>query len=126
MVSRLTGPLSGAGTSDGGVFMEGHVPDVVMGLDKSVLADQAGQVRRAGVRANQAGDGIDGLTGGPAGGGVLPTPGDLDGLAGTGEVQVADVGGLQGAGLGAAVPGAASGVAGRYLTLGQGLDLGVQ
>src|ERR1035441_9099090 len=62
-------------------------------------ADQAGQVWRAGVRAGQAGDGVDGLAGGPAGGGVLPPAGDLDGLAGVREVQAADMGGLQGAGL---------------------------
>ena len=67
---------------------------MVMCLDGPVLADQAGQVGRGGVRAGQAGDGVDGLAGGPAGGGVPPPTGDLDGLAGSGEVQEADVGGL--------------------------------
>ena len=56
----------------------------------------------------------------------LPPAGDLDGLAGVREVQAADVGGLQGAGLGAAVPGLAGDAAGRYLPPGQGPDPGVQ
>jgi hypothetical protein len=42
------------------------------------------------------------------------------------EVQAADVDGLQGAGLGAAVPGSAGGAAGRDLPPGQGPDPGVQ
>jgi hypothetical protein len=70
---------------------------VMMRLNGPVLADQAGQVRRGGVRAGQAGDGVDGLTGDLAGGGVFPPAGDLDGLAGAGEIQAADVSGLQGA-----------------------------
>ena len=98
----------------------------MMCLDGPVLADQAGQVRRGGVRAGQGGDGVDRLAGGPAGAGVLPPPGDLDGLAGVREVQAADVGGLQGPGLGAAVPLLAGGAAGRDLPPGQGADLGVQ
>ena len=56
----------------------------------------------------------------------LPPAGDLDGLAGVREVQAADVGGLQGAGLDAAVPGVAGGAAGRHLPPGQGLDPGMQ
>ena len=95
-------------------------------LDGPVLADQAGQVRRGGVRVGQAGDGVHGLAGGFAAGAVLPPTGDLDGLAGVGKVQAADVRGLQGAGLNAAVPGLAGGAAGRYLPPGQGPDLGVQ
>jgi hypothetical protein len=43
-----------------------------------------------------------------------------------GEVQPADVGGLQGAGLDAAVPGVAGGTADGYLPPGQGLDPGIQ
>ena len=43
-----------------------------------------------------------------------------------GEVQAADVGGLQGAGLDAAVPGVAGDAAGRHLPPGQRLDPGVQ
>ena len=62
---------------------ERRVPYVVMRLDGPLLADQAGQVRRGCVRAGQAGDGVDGLAGGPAGG-VLAPAGDLDGLAGVG------------------------------------------
>ena len=76
-----------AGAAGGGVFTERHVADVVVRLDGPVLADQAGQVPRGGVGAGQAGDGVDGLAGGLAGGGVLPPPGDLDGLAGVREVQ---------------------------------------
>ena len=93
---QVGGPA--AGTAGGRVLAERRVPYMVMCLDGPVLADQAGQVRRGGMRAGQAGDGVDGLAGGPAGGGVLPPAGDLDGLAGVREVQAADVGGLQGAG----------------------------
>src|SRR5207245_11448655 len=57
---------------------------------------------------------------------VLAPPGDLDGLAGAGELQAADVGGLQGAGLGAAVSPLAGYAAGRDLPPGQRPDLGVQ
>src|SRR5712664_601291 len=121
---QVGGPAAGA--AGRGVFAECGVPYVVVCLYWPVLADQAGQVRRGGVRAGQGGDGVDGLTGGPAGGGVFPPAGDLDGLAGVREVQVADVGGLQGAGLGAAVPGLAGGAAGRHLPPGQGPDPGVQ
>ena len=62
----------------------------------------------------------------PAGRDVLPPAGDLDGLASMREVQAADVRGLQGPGLGAAVPGAAGCAACRYLPPGQGPDLSVQ
>jgi hypothetical protein len=79
-------------------------------LDRPVLADEAGQV---------AGDGVDGLPRGLARSAVLVPAGDLDGLAGVREVQAADVGGLQGAGLGAAVPGLAGDAVGRYLPPGQ-------
>jgi hypothetical protein len=89
-------------------------------LDRPVLADQAAQVLRGGMAAGQAGDGVDGLAGGLAGGGVLPPAGDLNRLAGAGKLQVADVGGLQDAGLGAAVPPLAGGAADRYLPPGQG------
>ena len=114
MVARLTGPRPV------------RLGDVMVRLDGPVLADQAGQVRRGGVGAGEAGDGVGGLAGGLAGGGVLPPAGDLDGLAGAGELQAADVSCLQGARLGAAVPGLPGGNAGRYLPPGQGLDLGVQ
>jgi hypothetical protein len=86
-----------------------------------VLADQAGQVVRGGLGAGQARDGIDGLAGDLAGGCVLPPAGDLDGLAGSGEVQALDVRGLESAGLGAAVPGVAGEAAGRDLPLGSAL-----
>src|SRR5436309_1520480 len=117
---------SAAGAAGGGVLAEGHVADVVMCLDGPLLADQAGQVLHGGLGAGQAGDGVDGLAGDPAGGGVLPPAGDLDGLTGMREVHAADVRGLQGAGLGAAVPLLAGGAAGRDLPPGQGADLGVQ
>ena len=98
---QVDGPA--AGPAGRGVFAEGHVPDVVVRLDGPVLADQPGQILRGGLRAGQAGDGVDGLAGDPAGGSVLAPAGDLDGLAGVREVRAADVGGLQGAGLGPAV-----------------------
>src|SRR5689334_3398544 len=115
-----------SGPAGGGVFTETQVTNVVVRLDGPVLADQPGQVRRGGAGAGQAGDGVDGLAGGLSGGGLLPPAGDLDGLAGMREVQVADVGGLQGPGLGPAVPPVAGDAAGRYLPPGQGPDLGVQ
>src|SRR5271163_1988400 len=90
-----------AGTAGGGVLAERRVPYVVMCLDGPVLADQAGQVLGGGMRAGQAGDGVDGLAGDRACGGVLAPAGDLDGLAGVREVQEADVSGLHSAGLGA-------------------------
>src|SRR5450631_2555893 len=80
-----------AGAAGRGVLGEGHVPDVVVCLDRPVLADQAGQVGRGGLGAGQAGDGVDGLAGGLPGDRVPPPAGDLDGLAGEGEVQVFDV-----------------------------------
>src|SRR5260221_1132988 len=94
---QVGGP--GAGGAGRGVFAESHVPDVVVRLNGPVLAGQAGQVLSGGAGAGQAGDGVDVLAGGLAGSGVLPPAGDLDGLTGPGEVQAADVGGLQGAGL---------------------------
>src|ERR1039457_974048 len=115
-----------AGAAGGSVFMKCHVSDVVVCLDGPVLADEAGQVVRGGAGAGQAGDGVDGLAGGLAGSGVLPPAGDLDGLAGAGEVQAADVGGLEGAGLDAAVPGVTGEAAGRRLPPGQRLDPGMQ
>jgi site-specific DNA recombinase len=95
-------------------------------LDGPVLADQPGQVLRGGVRAGQAGDRVGGLARDLASGGVLPPAGDLDGLAGMREVQAADVGGLHGAGLGAAVPGVAGDAAGRHLRPGQRFDPAIQ
>jgi hypothetical protein len=61
---QVGGPA--AGPAGGGVFTERRVPYVVMRLDGPVLADQAGQIGRSGVGAGQAGDGVDGLAGGPA------------------------------------------------------------
>ena len=94
MVARLTGPL----------------PVRLVAASSPKLTSRGGAPRWTSARepggpvAGQAGDGVDGRAGGPAGGGVLPPAGDLDGLAGAGEPQVADVGGLQGPGLGAACP----------------------
>jgi hypothetical protein len=64
-----------------------------------------------GMCAGQASDGVDGLAGDLPGGRVLPPAGDLDGLAGAGEAQAADVSGLGAAGLDAAVPGVAGSAA---------------
>ena len=89
--------------------LRGRSRPVVVRFDGPVLADEAGQILRSGLRAGQAGDGVDGLARGRAGAGVLAPTGDLDGLAGVREVQAADVGGLHGAGLGAAVPGLRAG-----------------
>src|ERR1700722_18270585 len=115
-----------AGTAGRGIFAESHVADVVVRLDGPVLADEPGQILRGGVGAGQAGDGVDALAGDLAGSGVLPPAGDLDGLAGAGEVQAADMWGLHGAGLDAAVPGLAGGGTGRYLPPGEGPDPGMQ
>src|SRR5712691_4338016 len=122
MVARLTGPLPVRLVAVSSL----NVTSVVVRLDGPVLADEAGQVLGGGVRAGQAGDGVGGLPGGPAGGGVLAPAGDRDGLAGGREVQAADVDSLQGAGLSAAVPGVAGGGAGRDPPPGQGPDPGVQ
>src|SRR6478672_6704567 len=99
---QVGGPAAGA--AGGGIFPERKVADVVVRLNGPLLADQAGQVAGGGVSAGQAGDGVDGLTAGLAGSGILPPSADLDGLAGAGEVQAADVRGPQGPGLDAAVP----------------------
>src|SRR5579864_9337934 len=65
---QVGGPAAGA--AGGGIFAEGHVADVVVRLDGPVLPDEAGQVAGGGVGTGQAGDGVDGLTGGLAGGDV--------------------------------------------------------
>src|ERR1700723_1916063 len=75
---QVGGPAAGA--AGGGVFAERHVADVVVCLDGPVLAGQPGQVGAGGVRAGEAGDGVDGLAGGLAGGGVFAAAGDFDGL----------------------------------------------
>src|SRR5580692_467439 len=72
---QVGGPA--AGPAGGGVFAARRVPHVVMRLDGPVLADQAGQVGCGSVRAGQAGDGVGGLAGDLAGGGVLPPAADL-------------------------------------------------
>src|SRR5271166_3428812 len=126
MVARLAGPLPVRLVEASSLKVTSRRTDVVVRLDGPVLADEAGQVAGGGVGAGQAGDGVDGLAGGLTGGGVLAPAGDLDGLAGVREVQAADVSGLQGAGLDAAVPGLAGGAAARYLPPGQRLDPGVQ
>jgi len=115
-----------AGAAGRDVLAEGHVADVVMRLNGLVLAGEPGQVAGGGVCAGQAGDGVDGLAGDLPGGRVLPPAGDLDGLAGAGEVQSAYVRGLEGAGLSAAVPGLAGQVTGRDLPPGQRLNPGMQ
>src|SRR5689334_4847298 len=104
-----------AGAAGGGVFPERKVADVVVSLGGPLPADQPGQVAGCGISAGQAGDGVGGLARDPAGGDLLTPAGDLDGLAGVREVQAGDVGGLDGAGLGAAVPFLAGDAAGRDL-----------
>jgi hypothetical protein len=42
-----------AGAAGRGIFTEGHVADVVMRLDRAMLADEAGQVLRGGVGAGE-------------------------------------------------------------------------
>src|SRR6266567_7802053 len=122
MVARLAGPLPVR-------LVPVSSPNVTSLMWWCASMDQcsratAGQILGGGVSAGQAGDGAGGLAGGL--GGALPPAGDLDGPAGGREVQAADVGGLQGAGLGAAVPGAAGDAARRDLPPGQGPDPGVQ
>jgi len=85
-------PASGA--AGRGIFAEADVADMMVCLDGPVLTGQAGQVAGGDLGAGRAGDRVDGLARGPAGAGVLPPVGDLDGLAGVRELQVADVGGL--------------------------------
>jgi hypothetical protein len=69
MVARLAGPLPVRLVAVSSLNVVSRRTDVVVGLDGPVLADQAGQVRRGGVRAGQAGDGVDSLEGGLAGSG---------------------------------------------------------
>ena len=64
--------------------------------------------------------------GGLAGGGDLAPTGDLDGLADVREVRAADVGGLDGPGLGPAVPFLPGSAGAGYLPPGQRPDLVVQ
>src|SRR5579859_5288637 len=93
MVARLAGPRPVRLLA----VSSPKVTSGVMRLDGPVLPDQPGQVARAGFSAGQAGDGVGGFAGRRAGGGVLPPAADLDGLAGAGELQAADVGSLHGA-----------------------------
>jgi hypothetical protein len=120
MVARLAGPLP-VRFAEASSRKSRHV---VVCLDRPVLADQAGHIAGGGVGAGQAGDGVDRLARGSSD--VLPPPGDLDGLAGVREVQEADVGSLQGAGLGAPVPSVAGAATAGDLPPGQRPDLGVQ
>jgi len=72
MVAMLAGPLPVR-------LVEASSPNavslIVVCLDGPVLADQAAQVLRGGVRAGEAGDGVDSLARGLAGGGLLPPAG---------------------------------------------------
>ena len=112
-VARLAGPLAEASSRK-----------VTSRTWWCASMDHCSRTRRArspavALSAGQAGDGVDGLPGGPAEGGVLPPAVDLDGLAGVREVQAGDVGGLRGAGLGAAVPPLAGEATGRHLRQGR-------
>jgi hypothetical protein len=114
-----------AGAAGGDVLPEGHVSDVVVHLDRPVLADESGQVIGAGLGGGEAGDDVDGLALDLPGALVLPPAGELDGLLDVGEVDAepVDVDGLEGAGLDPAVPALAGGrpagirFQGRALTL---------
>jgi hypothetical protein len=78
---------------------------VVQGLDLPVVADESGELGRGGLLGGQAGDGVDRLDGGPAGLVVGAPALDLDSLAGSGEEEAVDSGGLDPADLRAAVAG---------------------
>src|SRR6266852_846322 len=90
MVARLAGPLPVRLAALSSL----NVTSRMVRFDGPVLSDQAGQVLGGDAGAGHAGDGVDGLAGGLAGGDVLAPAGYLDGLAGPGEVQPADVSGL--------------------------------
>jgi len=95
---------------------------MVQGLDLPVVADEFGELSRSGLLGGQAGDGIDRLDGGLA---VLadgaPTL-DLDGLAGSGEEEAVDGGGLDPADLRAPVADAPGAPLKRDVFPGKGLD----
>src|SRR5258707_13647447 len=57
--SQVDRPVAGA--AGRGVLGKCHVPYVVMCLDSPVLAHEAGQVLRAGLAADQAADGVNGV-----------------------------------------------------------------
>src|SRR5256885_5723830 len=59
---QVGGPAAGA--AGGGIFAEGHVTDVVVGLDGPVLADEAGPGAGGGAGAWLGGGGGDRLGGG--------------------------------------------------------------
>ncbi len=124
MVARLGGSVAGAAC--GVVLGEAHVSDVVVGLDGPVFSTDPGEVVGSGVGRGEGGHGVDGFAGGLPGGGVAAAAGDPDRLLGVRQGQVGDVGGLEGAGLLAAVAGLAGDGAGGDLGPGQGLEPGIQ
>ncbi|MEU5536850.1 hypothetical protein [Streptomyces sp. NPDC020362] len=89
----------------GGIFGEGGVPDVVVGLDGPVAAYQRFDLGAGGLFGRQARDGVDGGDAGLAGLAVGAAAFDLDGLAGAGEQQVPDGGDLDAADLGSSMAG---------------------
>uniref|UniRef100_A0AAU1IB89 Uncharacterized protein n=1 Tax=Streptomyces sp. NBC_00180 TaxID=2903632 RepID=A0AAU1IB89_9ACTN len=76
---------------------------MAQGLDLPVVADEFGELARGGLLGGQVGDGVDRLDGGLAGLEVGAPALDLDGLAGSGEEEAVDGGGLDPADLRAAV-----------------------
>jgi hypothetical protein len=119
------GAVSGADL--GGVLAVGHVADVVQGFDAPVAADPPGEVGGAGLGDGQAGDPVGGDSPPPARGERPDAAGDGDGLGGVREGQPGrDGGGLDRAGLLAAVPAVALAVCGWDGAPGQVLDLGIQ
>jgi hypothetical protein len=69
---------------------ERGVSDVVQGLDLPVITDQGCQLGGVGLLSGEAGDGVNGLDGGPSGLAVGATALDLHGLPGSGGEQALD------------------------------------
>lgn len=107
----------------GSVLGERGVPDVMQGLDVPVVANQLRELGRGGLVGGQAGDGVDGLDGGPAGLAVGAAALDLDGLAGAGEEQVVHGGDLDAADLEASVTGVLGAALEWDVLPGKGLEL---
>lgn len=105
-----------AGPAGGGVLTEGDVADVVLAvLDVPVLAGERREQRGPCLLEGEAGDPVGGLAGRrPA---FHPAPAvDADRLGRVREVEVGDGGGLDAAGLVAAVAMVAGGGAGRDMS----------
>jgi hypothetical protein len=120
----------GAGTDCGGVFCEGDVADVVVGLDVPVAADDVGEVGGCGLLGGEAGDAEDG-GGGDGAVGEVSVVLDQESLVRAGKVDlvvlvggVGQVDGLEDAPVAAAVSCVLFGVAGLGGGPGQGVEGG--